>query len=207
MERPAETQYPIHDLLRRRWSPRAFSERMVEVDKLHSILEAARWAPSCFNEQPWYFLIATKEGPEEFERLLSCLVEGNVAWAKNAPVLMLSVAKLSFSRNDKPNKQSQHDLGLAVENLVIQAQELGLVTHQMGGFHADKARQLFGIPEGFEPIAAIALGYPGDLNTLSPELRERELAPRIRKPLERFVFSGHWGQASSLVQKQIAERK
>ena len=121
MEKPADTKHPIHNLLRRRWSPRAFSGRMVEANQLCSVLEAARWAPSSYNEQPWRFIVATKENPVEFDRLLSCLVEGNALWAQQAPVLMLSVAKLSFEKNDKANRHAIHDVGLAVENLVIQA--------------------------------------------------------------------------------------
>jgi len=199
MQKLAETRYPIHELLRERWSPRAFADRMVEPEKLRSLLEAARWAPSSFNEQPWSFIVATKEHPGEYERLLSCLVEGNIRWAQHAPVLMLSVARLAFERNQKPNRHAFHDVGLAVENLVIQATALGLAVHQMAGFHVDKARELFSIPDGHEPVAAMAIGFPGDPARLPDDLRERELAPRTRKPLESFVFSGQWGQPSPLV--------
>jgi len=199
MRKLAETLYPIHELLRERWSPRAFADRMVEPEELRSLLEAARWAPSSFNEQPWSFIVATKEHPGEYERLLSCLVEGNIRWAQHAPVLMLSVAKLAFERNQKPNRHAFHDVGLAVENLVIQGMALGLFVHQMAGFHADKARELYGIPEGHEPVAAMAIGYLDDPGRLPDDLREREVAPRFRKPLESFVFSGQWGQLSPLV--------
>ena len=199
MQKLAETRYPIHELLRERWSPRAFADRMVEPEKLRSLLEAARWAPSSFNEQPWSFIVATKEHPGEYERLLSCLVEGNIRWAQHAPVLMLSVAKLAFERNQKPNRHAFHDVGLAVENMVIQATALGLAVHQMAGFHVDKARELFSIPDGHEPVAALVLGFPGDPAGLPEDLRERERAPRTRKPLESFVFSGQWGQSSPLV--------
>ena len=199
MRKLAETRYPIHELLRERWSPRAFADRMVEPEELRSLLEAARWAPSSFNEQPWSFIVATKEHPGDYERLLSCLVEGNVRWAQHAPVLMLSVAKLAFERNGKPNRHAFHDVGLAVENMVIQATALGLAVHQMAGFHVDKARELFSIPDGHEPVAALVLGFPGDPAGLPEDLRERERAPRTRKPLESFVFSGQWGQPSPLV--------
>ncbi len=199
MRKLAETRYPIHELLRERWSPRAFADRMVEPEELRSLLEAARWAPSSFNEQPWSFIVATKQHPGEYERLLSCLVEGNVRWAQHAPVLMLSVAKLAFERNQKPNRHAFHDVGLAVENLVIQGMALGLFVHQMAGFHADRAREVYGIPEGYDPVAAMAIGYLDDPGRLPDDLREREVAPRIRKPLESFVFSGQWGQPSPLV--------
>jgi len=124
MEKPAETQYPIHDLLRRRWSPRAFSDRRVDPAIMRSLLEAARWAPSSYNEQPWSFIVATKDDPVEFGRLLSCLVEGNIQWAQHAPVLMVSVARLSFEDDGKPNRHAFHDVGQAVANLSVQATAL-----------------------------------------------------------------------------------
>ena len=199
MEKPAETQYPIHDLLRRRWSPRAFSDRRVDPAIMRSLLEAARWAPSSYNEQPWSFIVATRDDPVEFGRLLSCLVEGNIQWAQHAPVLMVSVARLSFEDDGKPNRHAFHDVGLAVANLIVQATALGLVVHQMAGIFPDKIRELYGIPEGYEAVAGIALGYPGDPQSLPEGLRKRELAPRERKPVTEFVFSGRWGQTSPLV--------
>ncbi len=199
MEKPADAQYPIHELLRRRWSPRAFSDRRVEPDTLRSLLEAARWAPSSFNEQPWSFIVATKQDPAEYARLVSCLVEGNIQWAQHAPVLMVSVARLSFEEDGKPNRHAFHDVGQAVANLIVQATALGLVVHQMAGIHPDKVRELYGVPEQYDPVAAIALGYPGDPQSLPEKLRKRELAPRERKPVTEFVFSGCWGQTSPIV--------
>jgi nitroreductase len=199
VEKPAKTQYPIHDLLRRRWSPRAFSNRMVEPDTLRSLLEAARWAPSSYNEQPWSFIVATKDDPVEFGRLLSCLVDGNIQWAQHAPVLMVSVARLTFEEDGKPNRHAFHDVGQAVANLIVQATVLGLVVHQMAGIHPEKIRELYRLPEGYEPVAGIALGYPGDPEALPERLRQRELAPRERKPVTEFVFIGHWGRTSPLV--------
>jgi len=199
MEKSAETQYPIHDLLRRRWSPRAFSDRRVDPAIMRSLLEAARWAPSSYNEQPWSFIVATKDDPVEFGRLLSCLVEGNIQWAQHAPVLMVSVARLSFEDDGKPNRHAFHDVGLAVANLIVQATALGLVVHQMAGIFPDKIREPYGIPEGYEAVAGIALGYPGDPQSLPEGLRKRELAPRERKHLTEFVFTGRWGQTSPLV--------
>jgi nitroreductase len=199
MEKAADTQYPIHELLQRRWSPRAFSERMVEPSKLQSILEAARWAPSSFNEQPWSFIIATKENQAEYNRLLSCLTESNQQWAQAAPVLMISVAKHHFKHNGQENRHAFHDVGSSVENLVIQGMALGIFVHQMAGFNVDKVREIYSIPEGYAPVAAIALGYLGDPLSLSEQLREREMAARTRKPLKEFVFTGNWGQSSPVV--------
>lgn len=199
MEKPAVTQYPIHDLLRKRWSPRAFSDRRVEPDRLRSLLEAARWAPSSNNEQPWSFIVVTKENEAEHGRLLSCLVEGNSLWAQHASVLMVSVARMSFEEGGELNRHAYYDVGQAVADLSVQATALGLMVHQMAGFHPDKVRELYGIPKEYEPVAAIALGYPGDPESLPERLKQRELAPRERKPLAEFVFSGRWGQRSPLV--------
>jgi nitroreductase len=199
VEKPADAQYPIYDLIKRRWSPRAFSDRPVEPGTLRSLLEAARWAPSSNNEQPWNFIVATKDDQAEFSRLLSCLVEGNSLWAQHAPVLMVSVARLSFEDDGKPNRHAFHDVGQAVANLIVQATALGLMAHQMAGFHPDKVRELYGVPKEFEPVAAMALGYPGDPQSLPDKLRTRELAPRERKHIAEFVFTGRWGQTSPVV--------
>jgi nitroreductase len=198
MQKPAETQYPIHDLIKQRWSPVIFDSRKVESAKLGSILEAARWASSCYNEQPWNFIIATKDDSENYEKLLSCIVEANQNWAKNAPVLMLSVAKTNFTHNDQPNYHAWHDVGLAVGNMLIQAQSMGLYAHQMGGFLPDKAREIYKIPENYEPVAAIALGYLGNPNSVSEKLQQRELAPRQRKSLESFIFQETWGKTFNI---------
>ena len=199
MEKLAQTDYPITEILRRRWSPRAFSDQMVAPEKLLSLFEAARWAPSSFNEQPWYFVVATKEKPEDHEGLLSCLVEGNQRWARLAPVLMVSVAKLNFDKTGKPNRHAFHDVGLAVENMIVQATALGLFVHQMAGFSPEKVREIYGVPAGFEPVAAIAIGYGLAQDELPEASREYELAARSRKPVNSFVFEGRWGETSRLV--------
>ncbi len=199
MEKPADTQYPIHDALRRRWSPRAFDDRPIEPEKLRSLFEAARWAPSSNNEQPWRFLVATKENATEYARLFDCLVEGNQKWAHRAPALLLSVAKLQFE-DGSTNRHALHDTGMATENLVLQATALGLVAHQMAGFRIDQARTDCKIPAGYEPVAIIAVGYPGDPAQLSERLRARETQPRVRKPLTAIVYSTTWEQPSTLLQ-------
>jgi nitroreductase len=198
MEKPASAEYPIHELLVRRWSPRAFSDRTVEADKLRRLFEAARWAPSCNNAQPWRFLMARREERTEHDRLLHCLLEGNVKWAHRAPVLILSVAKLTFD-NGTSNRHAWHDVGMATENLLLQATEMGLSAHPMAGFHVEKVRLEFSIPSDYEPVAVIAVGYPGDPALLPDYLRERELKPRARESSMTFVFSGEWGRPSSAV--------
>src|SRR5947207_5358442 len=198
MEKRAPTEYEIDPLLARRWSPRAFSERTVEKTVLCSLFEAARWAPSCFNEQPWSFIVATKQKPEEHARLLSCLVEKNQEWARLAPVLMVSVAKLKFEKSGKPNRHAFHDVGLAMGNLLVEATALGLFVHQMAGFSPEKVREIYGVPEEFEPVAAIALGYGAEVDVLPEPFREQELGPRSRKPITSFVFQGTWGEMSPL---------
>jgi nitroreductase len=203
LKKPAETSVPIHDLIRHRWSPRAFDPRPVEPEKLRGLLEAARWAPSSYNAQPWYFIVGTRDDPETYNRILDSFVEFNQGWAKQAPVLALSVAKLTFD-DGKPNRHAFHDVGQAAANLNIQAEALGLSLHQMAGIDPEKARKLFHIPADYEAVAGIALGYAGDPASLPDELRKRELAPRQRKPLDSFVFAGEWGKSSPLVSPKRA---
>ena len=199
MEKLAQTDYPIVEILQRRWSPRAFSNQMVEPEKLRSLFEAARWAPSSFNEQPWSFILAPKQYPEEHARVLSCLSGRNQQWAGLAPVLLISVAKLNFDKTGKPNRHAFYDLGMAVGNLMVQATALDLFVHQMAGFSPDKVTEIYGVPAAFEPVAVIAIGYGGKVDDLPEAFRESELGPRSRKPIQSFVFQGQWGQASVLV--------
>ena len=199
MHAQTEKTAQLHELIEKRWSPVAFSPTPVEPEKLRSVLEAARWAASCFNEQPWVYIVATKGEPENFQRLLGCLVEGNQVWAKNAPVLMLSVAKLHFAHDGNANRHALHDVGAASAGLTMQATALGLYVHQMAGFDVERARKEFSIPAGYEPGAAMALGYLGDDSGLPEKLRARNKAARKRKALSEFVFSGKWGEVSKSV--------
>lgn len=201
MEKPAPTQHEVHELIKKRWSPRAFSDKQVDNQTLLSLLEAARWASSCYNDQPWFFMVATKDNPAEYQRMLGCLVEFNAAWAQHASVLMISVARLNFAHNNTPNRHALHDVGQAAANLALQASALGLEIHQMGGFSVEKTRETYQIPEGFEPVAAIAVGYPGSPDDLPEGLREKELAARSRGSLDSFVFSGKWQEVSSFVKE------
>jgi nitroreductase len=194
LKKPAETSAPIHDLLRHRWSPRAFDSRPVEAEKLRSLFEAARWAASSYNAQPWYFIVGTKDDPETYNKVLETFVEFNQSWAKQAPVLAVSVAKLKFD-DGRPNRHAFHDVGQASAYLAAQAEALGLSAHQMAGIDPEKARKLFNIPTEYEAVAGMAIGYAGDPASLPEELRKRELAPRERKPLDSFVFASQWGKA------------
>jgi nitroreductase len=197
-EKPAATQYLLNQVIKRRWSPRVFEDREVEREKLLTLLEAARWAPSCFNEQPWRYLVFDGSDADALERARACLVEGN-AWALKSPVLLLSVARDNFEKNEQPNRTAQHDVGLASENLVLQAVESGLVAHQMAGFDAVRARSEFDIPEGYTPMAMIAVGYPyrGDLQSLPEKIQKSELSGRSRRPLSEIGFAGGWGRPYS----------
>jgi len=194
MNRPADTQFEIIETIKQRWSPRAFSDRSVSPTDLKRLLEAARWAPSCFNEQPWRFMIAAKENSAEFDRMLGCLVDGNQTWAKTAPILMLTFASLEFKRNGKPNRHAWHDVGLAVGQMGIQATEMGLFMHQMAGIRSEKIREEYQIPASFEPVTAIALGYLGNPETLPENFQEMERGPRQRNPQKAFAFTADWKQ-------------
>jgi len=200
MKKPAPVDAPVNDLIRDRWSPRAFSEKLIAPDVLRTLFEAARWAPSSNNEQPWAFIVATRDDKENFVKLLSTLVEFNAGWARHAAVLGIAVSKLNFEKGN-PNRNAYYDTGAASVLLTIEAVHQGLVTHQMAGFDPQKAKQIFGIPEGWEPIAAMAIGYPGDPSSLPEKLRDRELAPRTRKAISDFVMTGHWGHTASFAAK------
>lgn len=195
-EKKAPADYPLSEVIARRWSPILFDEsRPVEGEKIMSLLEAARWSPSCFNDQPAHYLVFDGSNLEALEGARACLVEGN-GWARKAPLLMLSVARETFAFNGKANRHAQHDVGAASENLVLQAVALGLAAHQMGGYDADQARQKFSIPEGFTPMAMIAIGYPhqDDLAEIDEKTRERELASRSRKSMSETAFAGKWNE-------------
>jgi nitroreductase len=202
VEKRASTDYPIHELLANRWSPYAFDDRPVPEAALCSLFEAVRWAASSFNEQPWNYIVATKESPDQFQQLLSCLVEFNQVWAKAAPVLALGIVSLRSARSGRVNRAAVHDLGLAAGNLLVEATARGLFVHQMLGIIPDKARQIFDIPEGFEAWTGIAIGYRGDPARLPDALQDRDRLPRERKTLRQFVYSGTWGHPAPFVLKR-----
>jgi len=191
----AKTDHPIQHDLAARYSPYAFADRSVPPEDLRSLFEAARWAASSYNEQPWSFILATRDDAEGFERLASCLVPGNRAWASRAPVLALSVAKRTFDLNGKANAHAWHDVGLAVANLTLQAQSMGLAVHQMAGFDATRARDVLAIPADHAPVAALAIGYYADPASLTEEDREAEGKARSRRERATLVHGGRWGEA------------
>lgn len=196
LKKPAVTQEPILDVIANRWSPRAFNgNKTVSRADIVSLLEAARWAPSCFGDEPWRFIVWDKnKDAASWESALDCIVPGNQAWAKDAPVFVLVCADTLFSHNQKPNRWGGYDTGAAAVSLSLQATSLGLITHQMGGFDGDKARAAFTIPEQFQMMSMIAVGYAADANNLSEELKEREQAPRKRHALGELFYDGVWNQ-------------
>jgi nitroreductase len=194
----ADTLPSVHELIRRRWSPRSFSTREVSTEDLKTILEAASWAASSYNEQPWRFLVARKSDRAAYEKILNLLVPANQAWAKTAPVLIIMAAKRTFSHNGSPNRYGLHDAGQALAHLFLQATALGLHAHGMAGFDADRARKELGIPDDYELGAAVALGYVAPPDQLPEQYRESEVSKRHRKPLNEIVFGANWNQPLQL---------
>jgi len=196
----AQPDHPILPALAERYSPYAFDPRPVEREKLLSCLEAARWAASSYNEQPWRYILAERDDADAFQRMIGCLVEANQSWARNAGVLIIACTKRTFTKNDKPNKVAEHDLALAAANLTVQAQSLGLHVHQMAGIDPGKCRATYRIPDRFEPLTAIALGYAADPDRFDDAtLAERDKSPRSRMPLSDWVFHDAFGTASPIV--------
>ena len=197
MKNPASTQVAINQTIANRWSGRAFdAAKPVSREQILSLCEAARWAPSCFGDEPWRFLVWDKNSnADAWQKAFDCLAPSNQTWVKNAPVLLLVCADTLFGHNQTPNRWAQYDTGAAAENLCLQAADLGLMAHQMGGFNVDAAREAFAIPAQFTLMAMVAVGYAGDANLLPDELKARELAPRKRKPIGDLFFDSAWNQS------------
>ncbi|MDX1252334.1 MAG: nitroreductase family protein [Gammaproteobacteria bacterium] len=191
----AKTRAPIHDLIARRWSGRAFDAgKPVSREQILSLLEAARWAPSCYGDEPWRFIVWDKNSDAaSWHEAFACLGEFNQQWVKNAPVLVLATAGGAFHHNGKPNRWGQYDTGAAAENLCLQAAAQGLMAHQMGGFDTGKTRKSFNIPLEYECMAMIAVGHPASADVLEGDIKTRELSERLRSPLEERFFEGGWG--------------
>jgi nitroreductase len=196
IKRP-QTTYPISELLYKRWSPRAFSDTPVEKEKLQRIFEAARWAPSASNIQPWYFLTGFK-GDTVYSRIFETLAEFNQLWVITAPVLCLAICKVNNPKGTE-NISRAYDLGQSVAHLSIQAMEEGLYVHQMGGFDVAKATELLNIPSDYEVRVAFTIGYIGDAEVLHPNLRKMEFEARSRRLLEETVFTGQFGSKASFL--------
>ena len=201
MNKQATTAYPINELAGKRWSPRAFLDKPVEREKLVSIFEAARWSPSGGNEQPWRFIIGVNRD-ETWQKIFSVLNEGNREWNNHVPVLIIAVGNKISSWDGNISPVYQYDTGQSVAHLSIEAMHQGLFVHQMGGFSGDKARELFDIPDTHEPLTVVAVGYIGDPDSLPEKLKQRELQPRNRKDLTEIVFSGKFGETSSIIHEK-----
>lgn len=196
MKKPATTRVAIDETIAQRWSGRAYdASKSVTAEQTIALLEAARWAPSCYGDQPWRFILwDSNKDKAAWQKAFDTLVEFNQGWVKNAPLLFLIAADTKFNHNGKPNRWAAYDTGAAAENICLQATALGLMAHQMAGFDADKLRAAFEIPEQIEIIAMISVGHPADPDTLDAETRERETAARSRRELGELFFDGAWGK-------------
>lgn len=194
LEKRAQTKVPIHEVIAKRWSPCAFdNHKNIKREELLALLEAARWAPSCYGDQPWRYIVCDKKtNLTSWVKLLSCLADANQAWAKNAPLLILVTCINNFSHNGRANRWASYDTGASVENLKLQATSMGLIAHSMGGFEPTKVTEVFNIPPDFTAMAVVAVGYQAELNVLDEQLKERELKERERLPLSKLFFEGDW---------------
>ncbi len=192
MSKRAPAEHPIHDLIAERWSPVVFSDASLAPKEIRTLFEAARWAPSAFNEQPWRYIVGVKGDDGTWLRLLDCLAEANQTWAQHAPVLTLGVAATHFAHNEKENRHAFYDLGQASANLSLQATAMGLYLHQMAGFSGERARELFALPAGHEPVVCMAVGRLGDPAAADATLARRDLAPRARNGIDEFVCGSTW---------------
>jgi len=197
MNNPAITQVSIDETIANRWSGRAYDAvKPISTEQILALLEAARWAPSCFGDQPWRFVVWDKNADAQaWQQAFDCLVPSNQSWVKSVPVLLLVCADSLFNHNQQPNRWAQYDTGAAAENLCLQASSMGLMAHQMGGFSADLAREKFSIPVQFTPMAMICVGYAADIATVTGEALARETAARSRRPLNELFFANSWGQS------------
>jgi nitroreductase len=197
MKKPAITEQPIHSIISDRWSSRAYDpDQLVSQESFLSLMEAARWSPSCMGDQPWQFITFHKKDATSWTQALNCLSVGNQNWAMDASILILACARQSFSNNQKPNRWNQYDTGAACENICLQATSIGLVAHQMGGFDVEKSRQLFQSPSQYDLMSFIAIGYPLAVEKISAEALVKEKEARKRKPLREIFYTNQWGEQS-----------
>jgi len=199
MDKPAPSNHDINPLVSNRWSPRAFDgTKSVSNETLLSLFEAARWAPSAFNLQPWRFIVAKKEDTEAFQTMFGCLLPGNQRWADKASALVIVVVEKQAPDAEKPNASADFDAGLAVGSLSVEATARALYIHQMGGIDRDKVKETYALPEGYVARIGIAIGHVGDAESLEDDLKAKELAPRQRKAMEDILFEGTWGNRATL---------
>ncbi len=201
MEKPAPTQLDIHPLLKKRWSPRSFTSQKVENESLARIFEAARWAPSSFNDQPWRFIVGRK-GDETWDKILETLTEFNQQWAKLAPVLVISVGKKISAKTGKPNRVFQYDVGQSAAYITFQVMQEGLFIHQMGGLDRDKAAKIFHVPDDSQVLTAMAIGHKGEPDLLDGDFVEMEKSDRDRLPASEIVYEGQFGQSADFSSKR-----
>ncbi len=187
-KKKADTDHPIHELLEKRWSPRAFSDEPVAEEKLNQLFEAARWAPSSYNEQPWRFIVARQDEEEAFKKLSQVLNEFNQKWAPSAPVLVLGLTKTTFDIDGRDNPHAEHDLGQAIAHLTFEATRHNLFVHQMAGILPDKARELYDLPDDLKPLTMFAIGYRGEPESLEDDLEEQETSSSSRKELDEIII-------------------
>jgi len=197
MHKPAITQVPVNETIANRWSGRAYDATLsVSHMQVIALLEAARWAPSCFGDQPWRFIVWNRStDAKAWQQAFDCLAPSNQTWVKDAPVLLLVCADTLFNHNLQPNRWAQYDTGAAAENVCLQASSMGLMAHQMGGFNADSARETFAIPEQYIPMAMLSVGYAAEIASLEGEVLARETATRSRRPINELFFAGSWGKS------------
>jgi len=196
--KPAETTQPIHELLHNRWSPRAYADKPVPREILISLFEAARWAASCNNSQPWRFIVATRDNKTEYEKLLHCFNDRNQSWAVSAPVLVVTCADRNLP-DGRPSNYGWYDTGAAVAQLTLQAMSHGLWVHQAQGILPDRVRETYAVPADFDICTGFALGYQGEPGVLPEDYAKREVLPRERKPVTELVFTGGFGKTSASV--------
>lgn len=195
----ASNEYPIHDLLRKRWSPRAFENQFIQPDVVRSLFEAGRWSPSASNIQPWYYILGLK-GDETYQFIKETLVEFNLLWATRAPIMFLTIYK-ETNDTGMPNPSALYDLGQSVAHITFQAAAEGLYVHQMAGFDPEKAARIFEIPEGYKVATVVAVGYIGNHKDLHPNLIPGEISPRTRRKVSETVYSGKFGQSSKIFEQ------
>lgn len=198
MRKTAPSDHAIHELIGERWSPYWFDNRPISNSDMCAIMEAARWAPSSYNEQPWCFLMSNREDVGRHAPMVECLIEGNRTWAREAPILLLGLTHRSFAQSGEPNPACEHDLGLAAASLTLEASARGIQVHQMSGILRARIRETYRVPADVTPLTALALGYCAAAKDVPDRYQDRQNRARERKPLSSFVYAGSWEESAKL---------